>query len=62
MTDFEIGLRMGTLQRMLDIAVRALKEIANEDYRGNKPSGAVEASKALEEISKLNMPTIEFRE
>lgn len=34
-------------------AVAALKKIAGEDYRGNRPSGAVEAYRALKELEEL---------
>lgn len=36
--------------RALDIALRALRQIANEDYRGNRSSAAVTADRALLEI------------
>jgi len=62
MTDkeaYEIGLRVGTLQRMLDITMRTLKEIAGEDFRGNRPASATKAFRALEEVAKLNKGRIE---
>lgn len=61
MTDteaYEIGLRVGTLQRMLDITMRVLKEIADEDFRGNRPASATKAFRALEEVARLNKCTI----
>lgn len=50
---FEAGFKLGHEMRKLDIAMRALKEIADEDFRGNRPSGSVKAFHALEEIAQL---------
>jgi len=38
------------MDKKLAIAVEALEEIANEDFRGNRPSGCVKAFNALKKI------------
>lgn len=63
MTDkeaFEIGLRLGACQRIIDIAMRTLQEIANEDFRGNRSTGAIKAFHTLIEIDRINQSTIIF--
>lgn len=45
---------LGMALRQRDIAMTALKRIAGEDYRGNRPQSAYVAEKALREIQENN--------
>lgn len=36
-----------------EIAIQALRKIANEDYRGNRPQSAVDAYNTLKELNEI---------
>jgi hypothetical protein len=68
MTDkeaFDIGLRLGTAMRLLDIATQALEKIANQDFRGNRPQSAEDAYHALKRMEDINksivFPSLNYR-
>ena len=41
---------LGKLERKMLIAVTTLQEIANEDFRGNRPASAAKAYHALKKM------------
>lgn len=50
---FELAFSYAHSLRKLDIAVRTLKEIADEDFRGNRPTSAFKAEAAIAEMGVL---------
>ncbi len=54
MTDLDWIKEIQKLEKLLNIATKALKENANEDFRGNRSSSSVRSFRALEEIRKIN--------